>query len=220
MPYRASLEAQRMRCDLLERELAELRLRASAMAETLRELDAKEREVAAAKTLLAGMGAKRPLPVLDALRIASPCKARWEEMVGDDRVRFCGQCSKNVYNLSAMSRADAEDLVQAKESNLCARMVQRSDGTVITGDCPVGARKKRIRRTAITVVSGGLIASGILSASTARLGGGHSTVMGGISVGHPVTQDTPPSVAPTPLTPLVPHEALGHTTLGTVRATK
>jgi hypothetical protein len=135
-------------------------------------------------------------------------------MVGDERVRFCRKCSKNVYNLSAMSRAEAEDLVRGKEGNLCARMVQRSDGTVMTADCPVGVRRKRVRRAAATVVSGGLIASGILSASTARLGRAQSVVMGGISVGHSVTHDAPQSFDPTPLPPL------GYTTLGTVRATK
>jgi len=37
---------------------------------------------------------------LDHVRIAAPCPADWDRMLGNDRVRFCGQCSLNVYNLS------------------------------------------------------------------------------------------------------------------------
>jgi hypothetical protein len=59
MPYRDDLEAQRMRCEVLERELAELHLRVCALADLQRELVAKEREVDAAQRLLAGVGAER-----------------------------------------------------------------------------------------------------------------------------------------------------------------
>jgi hypothetical protein len=143
MPYRANLEAQQARCDVLERELAELHDRANTLAHVQRELVDKEREVLMAKELLTGMGSKRTL--LDSLRVASPCNASWDDMVGDERVRFCGQCSKNVYNLSAMSRDEAEAVVRAKEGDLCARMLRRIDGTVVTTDCPVGLRKRRAR---------------------------------------------------------------------------
>jgi hypothetical protein len=40
---------------------------------------------------------------LNDLRIASPCSANWDEMVGDNRQRFCGDCKLNVYNLSGMT---------------------------------------------------------------------------------------------------------------------
>src|SRR5437867_538664 len=48
--------------------------------------------------------------VLDQIRIASPCSASWDAMEGGDRVRFCAHCQKNVYNLSDMSRREAEKL--------------------------------------------------------------------------------------------------------------
>jgi hypothetical protein len=86
------------------------------------------------------------LPVmLESLRIATPCSADWDDMAGDDRVRFCGKCEKNVYNLSAMTRDDGEALVRAKEGRMCVRMFQRTDGTVITSDCPVGVRREKLR---------------------------------------------------------------------------
>ena len=75
---------------------------------------------------------------LENVRIASPCSADWNEMYGDERMRFCGQCRLNVYNLSGMTRYDAENLLRLSEERLCVRYYQRPDGTVMTKDCPVG----------------------------------------------------------------------------------
>ncbi len=47
--------------------------------------------------------------------IASPCKRDWSKMTGDERVRFCGDCKMNVYNLSAMSQAEVLALVKERE---------------------------------------------------------------------------------------------------------
>lgn len=78
------------------------------------------------------------------LKIASPCSADWDLMAGDDRKRFCGECKLNVYNLSGMTKYDAENLLRLSEGRLCVRYFQRPDGTVLTEDCPVGwARVKR-----------------------------------------------------------------------------
>lgn len=85
------------------------------------------------------------LGVLDNVRIASPCPVSWDDMQGDDRVRFCGQCSMNVYNLSAMTRAEAEHLVTTREGRLCGAFYRRPDGTILTADCPVGLRAVRAR---------------------------------------------------------------------------
>jgi hypothetical protein len=75
------------------------------------------------------------------LRIASPCKAPWENMDGDDRVRFCRECSRNVYNLSAMAEPEARRVIAEREGRICVRFYQRRDGTVLTSDCPVGAKR-------------------------------------------------------------------------------
>jgi hypothetical protein len=68
-------------------------------------------------------------------------------MYGDDRKRFCADCKLNVYNLSGMSRDEAEALILKAEGRLCVRFYKRRDGSVITQDCPVGwARvKQRVR---------------------------------------------------------------------------
>jgi hypothetical protein len=110
---------------------------------------------------------KRTLPLLK-LRVASPCTASWENMKGDERVRFCGQCEKQVYNLSAMSLGEATELLLAKNDGLCVRMFQRPDGTVMTEDCPVGVRRKWVRRVATTAAAGALLAAEALSVASAR----------------------------------------------------
>ncbi len=87
------------------------------------------------------------------IKIASPCPARWEDMGGDDRVRFCDHCRKNVYNISALTTAEAVSLLESKKGNLCARIYQRVDGTVLTEDCPVGMAR-HWRRLKIMTSSG------------------------------------------------------------------
>ncbi|MBI5201843.1 MAG: hypothetical protein HY925_09685 [Elusimicrobia bacterium] len=86
-----------------------------------------------------------PYEKLEDMKVASPCSAKWSDMKGDDKVRHCDLCGLNVYNLSALKRKNAEELIQKKEGRLCVRFYMRSDGTVLTADCPVGLRKVRIR---------------------------------------------------------------------------
>lgn len=73
-------------------------------------------------------------------------------MQGDDRSRFCGQCNLHVYNFAQMSPEEIEQLLVEKEAGICARMYQRSDGTILTRDCPIGLRST-IQRAGRIVVS-------------------------------------------------------------------
>lgn len=77
------------------------------------------------------------------ISVASPCKRDWNKMTGDDRSRYCSDCKLNVYNLSAMSQAELDDMVKQKEGRVCVRFFSRPDGTVLTRDCPVGLTRKR-----------------------------------------------------------------------------
>jgi hypothetical protein len=96
------------------------------------------------------------------VRIASPCNARWGHMVGDDRARFCAQCQKHVYNFSAMTAEEAAALIRDKEGRLCARFYQRSDGTVLTSDCPLGGGVfwRRLKRVVFATAAVMLLVSG------------------------------------------------------------
>jgi hypothetical protein len=87
---------------------------------------------------------------VDRLRVASPCPTNWEQMSGDDRVRFCELCNLHVYNISRMTRKETEALITNTEGRICARLYRRSDGTIITKDCPVGLRAIRRRAAKVT----------------------------------------------------------------------
>lgn len=74
--------------------------------------------------------------------IASPCSIGWENMDGDERVRFCKACRLNVYNTSQMSKNEIE-ILMAKDRASCLRIYRRADGTMMTDDCPIGLRRVR-----------------------------------------------------------------------------
>ena len=92
---------------------------------------------------------------LNNVRIAAPCPADWDSMYGNERVRFCEQCQLNVYNLSDMSRAEAEELIGRAQGRLCVRYYKRRDGSILTQNCPVGLRrlKRRLSRVATAIGS-------------------------------------------------------------------
>src|SRR3712207_1307366 len=77
---------------------------------------------------------------LEGVRVAAPCPADWEKMVGDERVRYCGQCSLHVYNLSGMTKKEAEGLVANSEGRLCVRYYRRADGSITERPCRCSSR--------------------------------------------------------------------------------
>jgi hypothetical protein len=85
------------------------------------------------------LGLEDPLRTrLERMGVSSPCSADWGAMHGDERVRRCAQCELDVFNLSELTRAEAQALVRARDGRLCVRFFRREDGTVVTKDCPVG----------------------------------------------------------------------------------
>jgi hypothetical protein len=91
---------------------------------------------------------------LDSLRVISPCDVPWSSMEGDDAVRFCGKCRKNVYKVAELTRAEAIQLVERAEGRVCMQLSWRRDGTVATGDC--WARLRRARRRGILAFAAAL----------------------------------------------------------------
>lgn len=142
MTYRSDVDALAARTQALAAEVA-----------------AKTKELDASRSLLDEAVAKTKLPVLPNIKVATPCTADWAKMSGDERVRACGDCNKNVYNLSSLTRDEAEALILEKEGKLCVRYYQRKDGTILLKDCSLGIVQKRKRR---------VIAAGV----AALLGGG------------------------------------------------
>lgn len=52
------------------------------------------------------------------INIEEPCHQSWEQMSGDEQRRFCSHCDKHVHNLSAMTKAQAQELLE-REVDLC-----------------------------------------------------------------------------------------------------
>ena len=99
------------------------------------------------------------------LRVARPCTADWEDMAGDDSVRYCTQCNLHVYNFGAMTDREVKRLIREHEGRrLCGRLYRRSDGTVITKDCRAGfiptmAQASRLAVAALSAAMSACIAS-------------------------------------------------------------
>lgn len=80
---------------------------------------------------------------LDNIMVAAPCTVAWDEMTGDDQVRFCNLCQLNVYNARELTKSELVDLLSKDGPRPCLRLYRRADGTIITDNCPVGLRKIR-----------------------------------------------------------------------------
>lgn len=149
MTYRNDVDALAARKDALDADIAR---------------QTRERDDAA--RMLDEHRERMRLPVLQNIRVASPCSAKWEDMTGDDRARLCAQCDKHVFNVSELTRAEAEALIVEKAGSLCVRYFQRKDGTILLADCEIGKRGVRRRR---------VIAAGVVAAMAA--GGGIAYAM-------------------------------------------
>jgi hypothetical protein len=208
MTYRSDVDALAARTDALAAEVK-----------------SKTRELESARSLLDEAVAKSKLPVLPDIKVATPCMADWNAMTGDERVRACGSCNKNVYNLSTLTREEAESLIVEKEGRLCVRYYQRKDGTILLKDCSIGITQKRKRRVlaaGVVALLGGGVFTAIKLNKPARLSSGaildlfpsaelipfeqppvpeHELIMGGIGPGPDDIEATMGTVA-MPLAPL------------------
>jgi hypothetical protein len=101
---------------------------------------------------------------LDRININTPCEADWDQMVGNEQVRFCQHCNLSVHDLSAMTRLEAMRLVINSKGKLCARYVRRPDGKVQTTD-RVLHQIHAVRRRASRLAAGAFTAALSLSAS-------------------------------------------------------
>jgi flagella basal body P-ring formation protein FlgA len=70
------------------------------------------------------------------ITVSKNCPVDWNTMEGDEKIRFCGKCSQNVYNLSEMTQEQAEEVIQRQDGKMCIRLYRRPDGKIMTKDCP------------------------------------------------------------------------------------
>lgn len=162
MAFRDEVEAVCARRDALRTELERV-TDAEERAELTQELEALVARIDEVRR-------KTALTVLADLRQATPCPASWEGMVGDDTVRHCALCEKNVYDFSGLTALEAAQLLHDREGDVCARLHRRRDGRLILADCEVGRRRRRRR------VLAGAAASLVLGGAAALLSSGEDPV--------------------------------------------
>lgn len=183
-------------------DVAALAARQQALAA---EVADKTRQLEATTQTLEEARARARLPILDNIRVASPCPADWEQMRGDDRVRACDQCQKNVYNLSELTREEAEALLIKTNGDLCGRYYQRKDGTILLKDCEIGVarnRKRKVIAAGAAALLGG--AAGLFSlahrSKDEAIAAEHTSVGGRVII-EPDEEPVEPVEAPPPPRP-------------------
>ena len=117
---------------------------------------------------LAGLQKPAPHFDLNAIEVETPCAIPWDSLQGDNRVRYCGHCRQNVYNIGSLSRAEAVRLVSVREGRPCVRFHRRRDGTVVTADC--WTRLRAARRKGLLAFAAVLIVLGAVELFTIFIG--------------------------------------------------
>lgn len=105
--------------------------------------------------------------VLDQIEVKSPCSESWDEMEGNDKVRFCSHCAKSVNDISVLSRKKAEKIVRASGGNICIRYVKDPE----TGRPLYAQDLYKITRRAPALAVGVVAATLSLSAAAYAQGG-------------------------------------------------
>ena len=105
--------------------------------------------------------------VIDAIEVKTPCGESWHEMQGNEKVRFCSHCSKDVNNISEMTRKEALRLVRRSEGRLCIRYIKDPK----TGRPLFSENLHKITRRATGLAAGVMTATISLSTAAYAQGG-------------------------------------------------
>ena len=143
---------------------------AARVLSTRKELQRRKLEIEEELAKLSSKPKRVALPMLRRIRVAAPCDEGWALMKGNDRVRKCTSCEEKVFNLSEMSKGEAEQLLNEHGTSICVRFYRRRDGTVMTKECAPGIRMRRRHRVAASLVGVG-VAAAILSPRLAPIEG-------------------------------------------------
>ena len=156
MTYRADLDALRAKRDALRASTED----DPNAAESLRDI---EREI----ERLAAEGRRA---LLRNVKVAAPCPAKWEFMVGTDRVRQCALCEKNVYDTRGLTADEILALLARDGDPACLRLHRRRDGTLITADCLIGRsdRRRRVAKASGVALAAAGLAAWSLTSEPAR----------------------------------------------------
>jgi hypothetical protein len=102
----------------------------------------------------------KPSPIKNFKNSAS-CGSSWENMSGTDCIRLCDKCQLFVYDFKDKEKSEVDATVFRREGKENASFWKRIDGTFMTTNCPIGA-KKRIRTLSVLVLASALPIFGII----------------------------------------------------------
>src|SRR3954452_8390272 len=87
---------------------------------------------------------------LEHIGVPHACATPWESMSGSAQTRTCTLCAREVHDLSDLTRAEAEALLNRDDERLCVRISRDIDGEIITADRrPITERPRRVARLSL-----------------------------------------------------------------------
>lgn len=105
---------------------------------------------------------------IDSVRVKEPCAESWDKMSGNDRVRFCSHCAKNVNDISAMTRREALKLVRRSSGSLCVRYIEHP----VTKAPLFAEQLTQITRRRMPLMAAGVVGASLSLASLTYAQGG------------------------------------------------
>lgn len=100
------------------------------------------------------------------LEIKTPCTASWDQMRGNDRVRFCEHCQHTVNDLTSLTPKRIRRLIAKSQGRLCLRYHRRPDGEPLSTQVP--KKLHQIRKRVSRVAAGVFTASLSLGSATGQ----------------------------------------------------
>lgn len=94
----------------------------------------------------------KQLLTADDYKIASPnCPFVWSENPDNpkERVKYCTNCSAQIYNLTGFDMGESQSLIFKRENRNNAPLYKREDGKFMTSDCPIALKKKKDKQMLI-----------------------------------------------------------------------
>ena len=88
----------------------------------------------------------------DDFKIASPnCPFVWNDNSDNpkERVKYCTQCSAQIYNFTGFDMTESQSLIFKRENRKNAPLYKREDGKFMTSDCPIALKKSKDKQMLI-----------------------------------------------------------------------
>lgn len=92
------------------------------------------------------------------LKIEEPCHKRWAELKGAGARRFCGECSLHVVDGSALTKREAEALVETSTERVCMRVALDEQGQAVHAPEKAKDSKRALAGWGLALASGMLVA--------------------------------------------------------------